>query len=452
MTKARLLVVDDDAEMRSMLVDFLSGEGHAVRAADGAESALVDVAREPVDLVITDLRMGGLDGLELTRRLSESSPAPLIIMMTAFGSIEVAIEAMRAGAFNFITKPFKMASLKVLVDKALEERRMREENSRLRREVIERYAFQNIVGKSPEMQKIFDIIERVAATDSNVLITGESGTGKELVARAIHYGGHRKTQPFVAVNCSSLSENLLESELFGHVRGAFTGAVVAKKGLIEAADGGTLFLDEIGDMNTALQAKLLRVLEDKEVRPIGAVATHKVDVRVVAATNRNLARAVERNDFREDLFFRLNVIGIRMPPLRERKNDIPLLAEHFVRKIATKIGREILSIDRDAVAFLVERPWRGNVRELENALERAIVLCLGNTVTLKDLKHLESDELRARSAEQFFEGRPTLEELEDRYIDLVLRESGGDKNKAAQTLGVSTRTLYRRESKPPDGA
>jgi two-component system response regulator HydG len=445
MSRPVVLVVDDDAAMRTMLCEYLESAGHEVVVAASAIEAIETAASRPIDLVLSDLRMEGMDGLELTRRLLEAQPGTPVVIMTAFGSIETAIEAMRAGAQNFLTKPFKMSSLQVVVDRAIEEKRLREENRRLRREVSERYAFGSLVGKSRGMQELYDLIERVAPSASNVLVIGESGTGKELVARAVHYGGPRANRPFIPLNCTSLPENLLESELFGHVKGSFTGAVATKKGLIEAAEGGTLFLDEIGDLDLALQAKLLRVIEDREVRPVGAVSGRHVDVRLIAATHRNLARAIDQAEFREDLYFRLNVITLKIPPLRDRRDDIPLLARHFLKRETARIDRKLGDIPPEVMAALCDRPWRGNVRELENVIERAVVLARGDTIALADVEAMNEDLPAGGGADSFLRGRPTLDELEERYVGLVLEECGGDKAKAARLLGISTRTLYRRD-------
>jgi len=447
MAKARILVVDDDSEMLQMLAEYLESSNYEAFVTETPTKALEMARLEDVDIVLTDLRMDELDGLELTRQLTEELPDIPTVIMTAFGSIETAIEAVKAGASNFITKPFKMSSLKVILDKALSDKDLRDENQRLRRELTERYAFANLVGGSRPMRAVYDLIERVADTISNVLIVGESGTGKELVARAVHFGGPRKSKPFVAINCTSLPENLLESELFGHVRGAFTGAINAKKGLVEAAEGGTLFLDEIGDLDLPLQAKLLRLLEEREIRPVGSVATRPVDVRVIAATHRNLARAVELNEFREDLFFRLDVITIRVPPLRERREDIPLLVKHFLERHSQRLGRKLNELSTEAMGRLMERTWRGNVRELENVIERSVVLARGDSIEADDISGPDHEPLAAKGVEMFVQGRPTLDELEERYINLVLEEAGGDKSKAADVLGISTRTLYRREKR-----
>ncbi len=350
MERGRVLIVDDDAEMRALMRDHLGGEGHAMaRAADGP-GALAALREADYDVVIADLRMQGMDGLEVLRQARGIRPEARVIIITAFGSIESAIAAMRAGALHYVPKPFKLAEISGAVGKALEDRRLREENRRLREEVAGPYGFSNLLGASAAMQAVFALIRQAAPGDGNVLIVGESGTGKELVARALHYNSRRAERPFVPVNCAAVPAGLLESELFGHVRGAFTGAVVARRDLIREAEGGTLFLDEIGDMAPELQAKLLRVLEDRTVRPVGGDEAIPVDLRVVAATNKDLPVRIKEGQFREDLYYRLAVIPIQLPPLRERREDNSLLAEHFLRRAAAAAGKEIRASPR--------KPWQ----------------------------------------------------------------------------------------------
>jgi len=438
----RILVADDEPSMRESLKAFLEGEGFsALLAEDGVEASAI-LAREGADLVICDLKMPRMDGMELLKTLREKAPEVPIIIMTGYGTIESAIEAIKAGAFDFITKPFKLDRLLIIIQNALEKRRLSEENRYLRRELEERYSFAHIIGKSPQMREVFRLIERVAGSDSTILIQGKSGTGKELVARAIHYRGLRKAGPFVSVNCAGLAESLLESELFGHLRGAFTGAIVSKRGLIQEAQGGTLFLDEIADMPPSMQVKLLRALQEGEIRPVGGTSIIKVDVRFISATNKDLSRAVEEGSFREDLYYRLNVITLVIPDLAERKEDIPLLAGHFLQKYSSSLKKEILSISSEAMAALLDYSWPGNVRELENCMERAVVLAKGKEIIPADLPA----SLRGGPGEHSIQMRIplTLEELEREAIRKTLQYAKGNKALAARLLGISERTLYRK--------
>ena len=433
--------------MASLLGDVLQDAGYDPEVFTDAELALRTMTDEPPALVITDLKMQGLDGMTLLERMKTLHPSVPVILITAFGSIDVAVEATRKGAFHFITKPFRMKEVLLVVERALQHQRVEAENVRLRREVERRYRFGEIIGKSHLMQQVFGLIERVAATNSSILILGESGTGKELVAKAIHYNSARRDQPFVAVNCSALPEGLLESELFGHVRGAFTGAHANKNGLFVEATRGTLFLDEIGDMGPALQAKLLRALQEKTVRPVGGNKEIPVQTRIVAATNRDLRREVREGRFREDLFYRLSVIPVRLPALRERPEDIPLLVRHFLHRVSHELSCPEKQVSSDAMRQLMRYPWEGNVRELENVIERAHILTQGDTIESDDLL----EELRpaaARPAEPASptpepDDLPSLEELERRYIVQVLRHTKGNKEDAARILGIDRRTLYR---------
>jgi DNA-binding NtrC family response regulator len=444
-----VLIVDDEPEMRGLLCDVLSREGYRARVAESAEEALAKIADEEFQLVLTDLKMGGMDGLGLLSRVKELRPEVAVIVITAFGSIDSAIEAMKRGASHFITKPVKMKELVMAVTKALDERQMRAENRALRREVEGRYRFGNILGKSKAMRDVFALIERVAEGSSNVLILGESGTGKELVAKAIHYNGLRRDHPFIAVNCSAIPEGLLESELFGHVRGAFTGAVVSKKGLFAEANGGTLFLDEIGELSLSLQAKLLRVLQDKQVRPVGGNTGVEVDCRIITATNRDLEEAIRGGHFREDLYYRLSVIPVRLPSLRERPEDIPLLTEHFLDRFARELGGERKTVSPAAMQLLTNYSWMGNVRELENVIERLVVLARGTVIDVVDVPlHYKEDD-RRWTADRFRE-LPSLRDLEEEYIRYVLHHCGGQKEQAARILGINRRTLYRKRKANPE--
>lgn len=451
--KGRIIIVDDDSEMRSLLEDFLNNQGYRTITFPVATEALLALApgghlsnngEGDVDAIISDIKMPGIDGMDFTAQLKKLRPEIPVILITAFGSIETAIEAMRKGAFHYVVKPFKLAEMQVHLDRAVEHRKLQRENTVLREEVKRSWAMGDVIGKSPGMRAVFDLIGRVAQATANVLITGESGTGKEIIARAIHQNGPRANRPFVAINCTAIPETLLESELFGHAKGSFTGAIQRKKGLFEEAEGGTLFLDEIGDMNVSLQSKLLRVIQEKKVRAVGDNITRDIDVRIIAATHKDLKTAIKEGRFREDLYYRLSVIPIVVPPLRHRKEDIPLLADHFLKKYAATNGARVTGFTKRAMAKLVNLRWEGNVRELENVIERAVVLAAGHLIDEQDIPSPES-----ANAEQFFIGAttdfPTIDQLEKRYITLVMEKSGGRKDKAAQILGINRRTLYRKE-------
>jgi DNA-binding NtrC family response regulator len=445
MKKKKVLFVDDDPEMRQLIVEFFQAQGYSVAAAVSGKDAMSQMASFDFDVVITDLRMQEMDGLALLREIHIQNPALPVILITAFGSIETAVEAIKEGASNFVPKPFKMQTLKMIVDKAVEQKWLMEENQLLRGELQEKYSFHNIIGKSKPMQQVYELINQVAGSQSNLLIEGESGTGKELVARAVHFNSTRANYPFVAINCSALPETLLESELFGYVKGAFTDAKTTKKGLFEVADGGTLFLDEIFSMPVGLQAKILRTLQDGEIRPLGHTQSRKVDVRIIAATNKDLEKGIEEGIFREDLFYRLNVIRIILPPLRERREDIPLLAQHFLTHYSRLNNKKIVGFDSAAMSYLMNAQWRGNVRELENAIERAVVLCKGETITTGELVPMGRTPRRGKF--DFGGAFIPLKEMEKIYIEKVLESVAGNKERAAQILGVSSRTLYRRSHK-----
>jgi len=436
---ARILVVDNDREMVNLLQAHLTGHGWAVAGAASGADALAALEREDYDVVLTDLVMDGVDGLALLRAAQQREPAPRVVLMTAFGSLETAIEAIRHGAYDYLTKPFKLEQAALAVRRAIDDRRLREENRRLKQAVEQRFGFDSIIGRSPALRRVFEQVRAVAESDAAVLLIGESGTGKELVARAIHHNSARRDGPFVAVNCAAIPETLLESELFGHEKGAFTGADRKRRGLFAEASGGTIFLDEIGDIALSLQAKLLRVLQDKAVRPVGGSQEVQLDLRVVSATNRDLAARVAEGQFREDLYYRLAVIPVRLPSLRERPEDIPLLAAHFLKRAAASLRKPLESYDDEAMDWLLQHRWPGNVRELENVVERAATLARGPRVTLADL-HTEF----ATPASGGGATRPTLAELEANYIQRVLEETRGDKVTAARILGISVRTLQRR--------
>ena len=439
--KSRVLIVDNDAEMVSMLERHLEREGHAVTGLTGGAEAGAALAREEFDLVLTDLVMEPMDGLALLREAQRLQPRCRIILMTAFASVETAIEAMRQGAYDYLTKPFKLPQLSVVVRRALEDQRLRDEVRQLRAQVQQRYSFDNILGRSKAMRVVFDQIQAVAETETTVLLLGESGSGKELVARAIHAHSLRRDGPFVALNCAAIPDALLESELFGHERGAFTGADRKRRGLFVEAQGGTLFLDEIAEMPLALQVKLLRAIQDRSVRPVGGNEETRVDLRILSATNQDLPAFVRQNRFREDLYYRLAVIPIRVPSLRERTEDILPLAEHFRERAVASLGRNVAGFDEEAAKWLLHHRWPGNVRELENMVERAVALARGPVITRNQLTTEFTPGERSEAGV-----RPTLAEVESDYIRRVLEETRGNKRDAAKILGISVRTLQRMQA------
>ncbi|MEK6618431.1 MAG: sigma-54 dependent transcriptional regulator [Nitrospirota bacterium] len=440
-----ILVVDDEPEMRALLQDVLQERGHHVTVAQSGREALKRLAEAECAVVLTDLRMKEMQGIELLGEIKRSYPDINVILMTAFGSVETAIEAMKQGAYDYLVKPIKNEELIRVTERAVREAALRREVNRLRREVHKEYSFHQILGKSKPMREVFDLIRRVADSPANVLITGESGTGKELVAKAIHYNSERRDAPFVPVNCAAIPETLLESELFGHVKGAFTDAKTDKRGLFEEAQKGTIFLDEISELPLMLQAKLLRVIQEREIRHVGATRVVPVDVRIIAATNLMLAEEVKAKRFREDLFYRLNVIEIRLPPLRERKEDIPLLVEAFLRKCAEASHKEVRGMTESALALLMDYPWPGNVRELENVIERAVTLARGEKIMPEDLPPaIQGARGERRVMDEATERTLPLQEVEKEYILRILEKTGGNKYQAAQVLGIDRKTLYRK--------
>jgi DNA-binding NtrC family response regulator len=446
-----VLVVDDEPAMREMLVSLLEEAGIRASSAGSADEALVEAKEREFDAVLSDIRMPERDGVALLAELREVRRETPVILMTAFGSIDSAVAAMREGAFDYITKPFKRDAVLASLERAFERRALEQENRRLRRALDRTSAFGELIGASAAMRDIYALIRKISSSRSNVLITGESGTGKEVVARTIHFTGARASGQFVPINCTAMPEGLLESELFGHVRGAFTGAHANKRGLFEEAAGGTIFLDEIGDMSPALQSKLLRVLQDHEIRPVGGTKTVRVDVRVIAATNKDLRTEIAAGRFRQDLYYRLNVIAIHIPPLRERSEDVPLLADAFLRKHSPD---KPMLLSREALELLRRQPFEGNARELENAIERALLLASGNVIEPADLPFGAHASARAPAPpslppeqallESAVERQISLRELGELYMDRILELVHGNKVRAARILGINRRTLYRR--------
>jgi two-component system, NtrC family, response regulator AtoC len=443
--KKRILVVEDEEKLRRVIELQLASTGFDVDKAATAEEGLKIADR--ADLILTDLRLPGMDGVQFLSLIRRQNAQVPVVMMTAYGSVETAVESMKAGATDFLLKPFSLDHLMQVVYKALEMRALREENRQLKEELGRRYEYDNIIGRSEAMQEIFATIERVAPTRATVLLAGESGVGKDLIARAIHFHSPRRDRPLVKINCSAIPENLMESELFGYEKGAFTGAVGSKPGKFEQADTGSVFLDEIGDVPAAIQVKLLRILQEREFERLGSNVTRHIDVRVIAATNQDLRAALEQGTFREDLYYRLNVVPMNIPPLRERKQDIPFLANHFLRKLAPDSGKEVDGISDAAMEKLVGYHWPGNVRELENVIERALILCRGSQLEADDIK-LEMAP-RARPAgdpnqHHFLPEGLTLDQYEQEIIREALRRADGNKSQAARLLGLTRNALRYR--------
>jgi two-component system response regulator HydG len=444
--QGRILIVDDDQSMCELLQAGLKRRGFEAVWRTVADEALALLSQEDFSVVVTDLQMEGMDGIELCRRIVESRPDISVVVVTAFGSMETAIAAIRAGAYDFITKPFEMDQLAITVERAVKHRALQQEVKRLRQAVGEARHFDEIIGKSAPIQEVFDLVSRVAETEATVLITGESGTGKELIARAIHDRSRRREGPFVAVNCAALPEQLLESELFGHARGAFTDAKTARTGLFVTATNGTLFLDEIGEMPMGMQVKLLRSLQERTVRPIGGSSELPFDTRIVCATNRDLESEVEEGRFREDLFYRINVVRIHVPPLRSRGSDLLLLAQYFIEKFAAQNDKRVIGLSSPAAEKLMAYNWPGNVRELQNCMERAVALTAFDQIMVDDLPEKVRDHRASRvivDSEDPADMLP-MEEVERRYILRVLEAVGGNKTQAAEVLGFDRKTLYRK--------
>jgi two-component system response regulator HydG len=445
-SKGRVLVVDDVVDMAETVALDLEAAGFEITVADSGAGAVAMFQKEPADVVVTDLRMKGTDGLDVLEAVKRVDPDVPVLLMTAFGGVDSAVEAMRRGAFHYLTKPFELGAMRALVERAYRERSLTRENALLRRNLRTNASARQILGGSPAMQQLRALVERVASASSPALISGETGTGKELVALAIHADGPRGDRPFVAINCAALPEQLLESELFGHARGAFTGAAQARRGLFVEADGGTLFLDEIGDLPQPLQGKLLRVLQSGEVRPVGSEQVRTVDVRCIAATHKDLGQLVDKGLFREDLFFRLDVLRVPVPALHERADDIPLLVEHFLRRSLDRAPRSVLQgFEPDALDYLMTYRWPGNVRQLENVVERLVVTAQSAFARLGDVQKALGPGRDQDPLGQLVQRPITLGELTDRYIAAILQKVGGSKQKAAEVLGVDPSTLYRRE-------
>ena len=442
---ARVLIIDDDEAHAEALADGLEIDGHACRLAHSGREGLERMGEETFDAVLTDLVMHDVDGIEVLRQARTLQPEAVVLLITGHGSIETAVDAMRLGATDYLAKPVRIAELRTRLARAIEAGALRRTNLELRRQIDKRFGFEGIIGHSPAMQRVFDVLGQVSATNATVLVLGESGTGKELVARAIHENSPRKNRRFVAVNCAALSEGLIESELFGHVKGAFTGAVSSKEGRMVYADGGTLFLDEVGDMPLATQAKLLRVLENREVQPVGGNQLQKIDVRLVAATNRDLREMVKAGEFREDLLFRLQVVALELPPLRERAGDVPLLVDHFIHEFAEQHGREVRGISPEARTALVRYDWPGNVRELRNAIENMVLLARADVLGLEDVPDtVQAGERATSSAGGYDLAGRSLDEVERDLIAVNLKLAEGNREKAAKILGIGERTLYRK--------
>jgi two-component system response regulator PilR (NtrC family) len=448
-TRHRILIVDDEQSIRELLAIVLRRDGYDVILAENGRTALNVLEQEPVDLLISDIKMPDMSGVEVLRAAKQIDHDILGIMITAFASTESAVEALRMGAYDYVSKPFDVDELKIIVRNALERRQLRQENLLLKRALQTSHQFSSIVGRSEAMLAVFKLIETIAPTNSTILVTGESGTGKELVARAIHFNSLRRDRPFVAVNCGALPEQLLESELFGHMRGSFTGASANKKGLVEVADRGTIFLDEIGEMSPMMQVKLLRVLQERRFRRVGGTDELEANIRVIAATNQDLAKMVTDGRFREDLYYRINVIQVQLPPLRDRRDDIPLLAGHFLEKFREQMGKDIASISQESMTYLERYDWPGNIRELENVIERAVAL-ESSAAILPDslpppLRGLPSKNGQGQAAPHLpdagFDLEAHVENVERDFIAQALKRAGGKQSKAAELLGMSFRSF-----------
>lgn len=450
MANEKILLIDDSTEILENLSAYLTSEGYEITTASDGTTGISRMEKHFYDFILTDMKMPGADGMEVLKYAKEHSPESICIILTGYGTIKNAVEAIKNGAFDYLTKPVKLDEINITLKRALEYRNLKRENANLRNQLRRKYQFKNIIGESPAMQEVFETVEKVADTDSTVLILGESGTGKELIARALHYHSYRKDGPFVPVNCAAIPSELLESELFGHEKGAFTSAIRTRIGRFELANGGTLFLDEIGDMNPNLQSKLLRVLQERQFERIGGVKPIKVDIRIISATHQDLKKAVLKKRFREDLYYRLNVIPIRIPPLRERRSDLPLLVHHFIQHFSKSKRKRVTAITDEAMERLMEYDWPGNVRELENMIERMVILANSEIIDVSDLPErvlpVSSGEIMKplNIPEEGFSLETALNEFERQLILQALNKSGWVKNKAAQLLQVNRTTLIEK--------
>jgi DNA-binding NtrC family response regulator len=439
-TENRILAVDDDPLLRDFLSEALNRSGCRVDSVSTGEEALERITEKEYDIILTDVRLPNMDGVEVLKKAKNFLPDAEVVMITAYGTVQNAVEAMKLGAFDYLLKPLSVDEIDLVIQRALDHKRLVLENRLLRSEIKEKYGFENIVGRTSEMNKIFELVRTIADTRATVLLTGESGTGKELIAKAIHYNSSRREGPFIAINCPALPEGLVESELFGHEKGSFTGAIRQSRGRFELADGGTLLLDEISEISIHLQGKLLRVLQEREFERVGSGIPIQVDARVIATSNRDLKKLIQEDKFREDLFYRLSVVPIHVPPLRERKEDIPALAQHFLKKYNLENNRQIKGISPKVNELFLEYHWRGNVREMENLIERAVVTAKGNVLTPRDFPR-ELTFGRMRSSSRETEVGSTIHEAERELILNTLEAQAGNRTKAAEILGISTRTL-----------
>jgi len=442
----KILIIDDEKSILDLLKVVFKKEGWEVKASLSAAKAIELIEKEDFDLLISDIKMPQMSGMEILKRVKKMQPDIPVVMITAYGSIKQAVEALKAGAIDYVVKPFEIDELKIIVSHGLEQRKLKLENMLLKKELKKKYTFENMLGKSKKMIEVFNLIEKIAATDSTILITGESGTGKEMAARSIHYTSPRRKNQFVSLNCGALPESLLESELFGHIRGSFTGAIADKKGMFEVAQKGTLFLDEIGETSPLTQIKLLRALQEKTIRKVGSTEEVTVDARIVAATNQNLKKKIKEGKFREDLFYRLNIISFEMPPLREKMNDLPLLVDHFLQKYCQRMRKEIQKISPEVMSIFGSYSWPGNVRELENVIERAVAIEDSDVVRINSLpKDVLTSPQEGESASLYinpgFNLYSCLDELSQNYIKQARFEAGGNLRQTASLLGISYRSL-----------
>ncbi len=447
--RLNILLIDDEPLMRMTVQDALESEGYRVSVVETGQKGLALLRKDPFDILITDLKLPDLDGLQILKEVKMTHPEIQVILITAYGSIDSAVTAMKEGASDYLTKPFSMDELLLIIQRLVRIKQLEEENLRLKEKMEERYGLEGLIGKSPQMQKIYDLIETISQTDTTVLIQGESGTGKEMVANAIHFRSLRKNGPFVKVNCSALPETLLETELFGHEKGAFTGALRQRKGRFELAHEGTLFLDEVGEVSPAVQVKLLRVLQERQFERVGGNETISVNVRLICATQKDLKEEIQKGSFREDLYYRLNVVPISLPPLRERREDILLLTEHFIKKFSKKMGKEVSGISEEAQNLLLKYPFPGNIRELENMIERAIALLKGRIIQVEDLPEelYGQQPIIQEICKKIQEPRPLAQAVnlfEKEYIQSILQKTKGKKGQAAEILGISRKTLWEK--------